>query len=66
MTAMPSRISAVFEPVALVFKDVHYWVKNPNGRGELELLKASALPHASYICGIGVSRDIMEEANCLM
>lgn len=31
-----------FEPVALVFKDVHYWVKNPNGRGELELLKASA------------------------
>ena len=30
-----------FKPVALVFKDVHYWVKHPNGKGELELLKAS-------------------------
>ena len=30
-----------FEPVALVFKDVHYWVKHPSGKGELELLKAS-------------------------
>ena len=30
-----------FEPVALAFKNVHYYVKHPNGTGELELLKAS-------------------------
>lgn len=28
-----------FVPVALAFKDVHYWVKHPHGSGELELLK---------------------------
>ena len=31
-----------FEPVALVFKDVHYFVKHPDGKSsELELLQAS-------------------------
>lgn len=30
-----------FDPVALTFKDIHYFVKNPNQRSqELELLKA--------------------------
>ena len=30
-----------FVPVALVFKDVHYYVKHRGGSGELQLLKAS-------------------------
>ncbi len=30
-----------FVPVALVFKDVHYYVKRRGGKGELQLLKAS-------------------------
>ena len=29
-----------FVPVALVFKDVHYYVKHREGSGELQLLKA--------------------------
>lgn len=37
-----------FEPVALAFKDVHYWVKHPRGSGELELLKASGFPPSLY------------------
>lgn len=36
----PNDLALPFEPVALVFKDVHYWVKHPDGKGELELLKA--------------------------
>lgn len=37
-----------FEPVALAFKDVHYWVKHPRGSGELELLKASDVSPSLY------------------
>ena len=33
-------LSLPFEPVTLAFKDVHYYVKPSDGRGELELLKA--------------------------
>ena len=33
-------IALPFVPVALVFKDVHYYVKHRGGRGELQLLKA--------------------------
>ena len=32
-----------FEPVALVFKNVHYFVKHLDGSGELELLKVRLL-----------------------
>ena len=49
-----------FVPVALVFKDVHYYVKHRGGSGELQLLKASistfpscALhmnPHDKHVC----------------
>lgn len=28
-----------FEPVVLAFKDLHYYVPNPAGAGELELLR---------------------------
>ncbi len=49
-----------FVPVALVFKDVHYYVKHREGSGELQLLKASVStfplcvsylnPHAGPVC----------------
>lgn len=40
-----------FVPVALVFKDVHYYVKHRGGSGELQLLKASfaTFPTSAFV-----------------
>ena len=38
-----------FDPVALTFRDIHYFVKNPNQKSqELELLKASLRQYIAY------------------
>ena len=34
-----SDLNLPFEPVTLTFNDLHYFVPNPKGEGELELLK---------------------------
>ncbi len=60
-----------FVPVALVFKDVHYYVKHREGSGELQLLKASVLqpfhcaPCAwNYIMDLSISVSMCIFACC--